>query len=182
MEGEKGWTVIQRRQDGSQEFYQDWQSYKEGFGNITGDFWLGLERIHDLTSRRKYMLRIDMEDWYDRLWTAEYERFYVENEKSNYRLHVTGYSGDAGDSLSYHDNMEFSTYDRNNDENDGICATYSYGAWWYKGCFQSNLNGRYYNDGPYTTKTGWGDGVVWRHIQGTNYYSLKSVVMKIRAV
>lgn len=121
-----------------------------------------------------------MRDWDDKWYYAEYSQFRIDTEENNYKLYVSGYQGDAGDSLAYHAGMPFSTMDRNNDANAGICATWCHGAWWYKDCFNSNLNGRYYNKGPYVTKTGQGDGVVWRHIHDTNFYSLKSVVMKIR--
>ena len=171
---------LQRRQDGSVDFFRGWQHYKDGFGDVSAEFWLGLTKIHAMTNRKLYRLRIDMRDWDDKWYYAEYSQFRIDTEENNYKLYVSGYQGDAGDSLAYHAGMPFSTMDRNNDANAGICATWCHGAWWYKDCFNSNLNGRYYNKGPYVTKTGWGDGVVWRHIHDTNFYSLKSVVMKIR--
>ncbi len=173
--------IIQRRQNGAVDFYRGWQEYKAGFGDLSGEFWLGLEKIYALTQRKSYMLRVDLQDWNDKWYFAEYNQFHIESEEDNYRLHVSGYHGTAGDSLEYHEGMAFSTMDRNNDANTGICATWCHGAWWYRDCFHSNLNGRYYNVGSYVTNTGWGDGVVWRHIQGTNFYSLKAVVMKIRS-
>lgn len=55
-----GWTIIQRRKSGLVSFHRDWKQYKQGFGSIRGDFWLGNEHIHRL-SRRPTRLRVEME-------------------------------------------------------------------------------------------------------------------------
>ena len=160
-------------------YSRNWESYKNGFGDLGGEHWLGLEKIHSLTTRKQYKLRVDLQDW-DLKWRyAEYDHFYVDSEDKGYKLHVSGYHGNAGDSLRFHDNIGFSTYDRSNDLNDGICARWCHGAWWYRDCFHSNLNGRYYETGAYTSKTGWGDGMVWRSLKDTNFYSVRAVIMKI---
>lgn len=161
-------------------FARNWNAYKNGFGDLDDEHWLGLERIYALTNGKKYKLRVDIQDWKNKWWFAEYDKFSIDGEVDAYKLHVSEYHGNAGDAMQYHDGMGFSTHDRNNDKNDGICARWCRGAWWYRDCFQSNLNGRYYNTGPYTSKTGWGDGVVWRTLKNTNFYSLKAVTMKIR--
>ncbi|GBM43005.1 Techylectin-5A, partial [Araneus ventricosus] len=39
-----GWTIIQRRGNFSRPkdfFFKDWESYKNGFGDVERDFWLG---------------------------------------------------------------------------------------------------------------------------------------------
>lgn len=55
-----GWTTIQRRKSGLVSFYRDWKQYKEGFGSVRGDFWLGNENIHRL-SRQPTRLRVELE-------------------------------------------------------------------------------------------------------------------------
>ncbi|XP_016386167.1 microfibril-associated glycoprotein 4-like, partial [Sinocyclocheilus rhinocerous] len=63
VEDKGGWTVIQRRMDGSVNFYRPWKQYKRGFGNVEGEYWLGLENMYQLTRNNKYMLRVDLEDF-----------------------------------------------------------------------------------------------------------------------
>jgi len=180
--GDDGWTVIQRRMDGSVDFFRGWLDYSEGFGTVDGEFWLGLQRIHVLTTSRSYKLRIDLEDWTGRWWNAEYGQFSIGSEDTDYELFVDGYTGNAGDTLSYHSGVAFSTMDHNNDNKGGLCPTWCHGAWWYKDCYLSNLNGRYYEQGPYIPDTNWGDGVNWKTTFNTYYYSFKTAEMKIKPV
>ena len=85
---------------------------------------------------------------------------------TEYVLTVGGYSGTAGDSFGYHSGMKFSTKDNDNDVRNDNCATRYTGAWWYNGCYYSNLNGQYL------------DGVHWNHWTGRP--SLKFTEMKLR--
>ena len=55
-----GWTVFQRRQDGSVDFYRNWTDYENGFGYLNGEFWLGLSKIHRLSKGGSNILRIDL--------------------------------------------------------------------------------------------------------------------------
>ena len=138
-----GWTVFQRRQDGSVDFYRGWNDYKSGFGQLTAEFWLGNDKIHRLTASRPSSLRVELEDWNGVRAYAKYGRFSIGDEQAQYRLEVSSYSGTAGDSLAEHNNMAFTTKDRDNDRISGNCAVGWTGAWWYKGCHYSNLNGKY---------------------------------------
>ena len=87
-----GWTVFQKRLDGSADFYRDWDDYKRGFGNLNGEFWLGLDKIHRLTKQRS-KLRVDLEDFSGKTAYAEYNVFGVGDEGSKYKLSLGTYSG-----------------------------------------------------------------------------------------
>ena len=86
--------------------------------------------------------------------------------------------GTAGDSLSHHRGMAFTTKDRDNDAYSGAsCATLYKGGWWYKKCHYSNLNGRYLK-GKHSS---YADGVNWYSWKG-HHYSVKRAEMKIKPV
>lgn len=109
---EGGWILIQNRFDGSTDFLRPWNEYKEGFGNIAGEFWMGLEKIYDLTSSRIHELMIVMENFNGEKKFAKYSAFAISAESNSYELSLLGtFSGDAGDSLSYHAGMKFSTFE-----------------------------------------------------------------------
>ena len=97
-----GWTVFQRRLDGSVDFYRDWKAYKEGFGSFSGEFWLGNDNLHRLTNANDVMLRVDLEDFEESITYAEYKTFKVADEADNYRLTLGEYNGTAGDSFTQH--------------------------------------------------------------------------------
>ena len=88
-----GWTVFQKRQDGSVDFYRGWADYKRGFGNLNGEFWLGMDKIHRLTNNDRYKLRVDLEDTTGKTAYAEYDMFAVTSEKTKYQLSLGTYSG-----------------------------------------------------------------------------------------
>ena len=87
-----GWTVFQRRYDGSQGFFQGWEKYKAGFGNLVGEFWFGLDKIHRLTNSGQNVLRIDLMNFNNRAFYAKYESFSVAGESEQYRLTVGAFS------------------------------------------------------------------------------------------
>ncbi|XP_032765950.1 angiopoietin-related protein 6 isoform X1 [Rattus rattus] len=174
-----GWTVIQRRQDGSVNFFTNWQHYKVGFGRPDGEYWLGLEPVHQVTSRGDHELLILLEDWGGRGARAHYDSFSLEPESDHYRLRLGQYHGDAGDSLSWHNDKPFSTVDRDRDSYSGNCALYHRGGWWYHACAHSNLNGVWYHGGHYRSR--YQDGVYWAEFRG-GAYSLKKAAMLTRLV
>uniref|UniRef100_A0A672Q3B6 Microfibril-associated glycoprotein 4-like n=1 Tax=Sinocyclocheilus grahami TaxID=75366 RepID=A0A672Q3B6_SINGR len=178
-EDKGGWTVIQRRMDGSVNFYRPWNQYKRGFGNVEGEYWLGLENMYQLTRKRKYMLRVDLEDFEGRKGFALYSSFSVGCECAGYQLHVSGFTdGGAGDSLSGHNGYKFSTFDKDQDSYEKNCAKLYLGAFWYLACHNTNPNGVYlWGEDP----THHAIGVVWATWK--NYaVSMKSISMKIKRV
>ncbi|XP_077011874.1 tenascin-R isoform X2 [Tamandua tetradactyla] len=166
-----GWIVFQRRQNGQTDFFRKWADYRIGFGNLEDEFWLGLDSIHRITSQGRYELRVDMRDGQEAAF-AHYSRFSVEDSRSLYRLRIGGYNGTAGDSLSYHQGRPFSTEDRDNDVAVTNCAMSYKGAWWYKNCHRTNLNGKY-------GESRHSQGINWYHWKG-HEFSIPFVEMKMR--
>ncbi|KAG5273388.1 hypothetical protein AALO_G00150800 [Alosa alosa] len=128
-----GWTLLQRRYDGSISFNRSWNEYKRGFGQLDGEFWLGNDLIHLLTKGKEMALRIQLEDIEGLKAHATYDRFSVASELERYRLTVGHYSGTAGDALNFsqifnHNQKFFTTPDRDNDQYpSGNCGAY-YGS------------------------------------------------------
>ncbi|XP_026170574.1 microfibril-associated glycoprotein 4-like [Mastacembelus armatus] len=180
MNSEGGrWTVFQRRMDGSVNFYRPWDHYKFGFGTAAGEYWLGLESLFHLTQRKRYELRVDMEDFSGTRAFARYSSFSIDSESEGYRLHVSGFSnGGAGDALSLISGLKFSTFDRDQDTWDNNCARSFLGAFWYSNCHSANPNGvyRWGADGAL-----YAVGVSWYPWKGHDY-SMKTFSMKIRPV
>lgn len=138
-----GWIVVARRIDGAVDFDRTWNEYSVGFGSPVSEFWLGNEALHRLTRDNCSMLRVDLIDTYGVHWHAKYEHFTVDSEETGYRLHVSGYSGNATDALSYQNGMAFSSKDRDMDISTTDCAANYRGGWWFSHCQHANLNGRY---------------------------------------
>ncbi|KAM3857515.1 fibrinogen alpha chain-like [Diretmus argenteus] len=190
-----GWLLVQRRESGALNFNRTWAEYRGGFGSVDaqgkGEMWLGNQNLHLLTSQGEIMLRVQLEDWEGGVATAEYT-IRVGSEAEGYQLHVSGYTGDAGDALvrgesslgSFlsHQGMKFSTFDKDNDKWEESCAEMYGGGWWYNNCQSANLNGIYYkgqydpgSNTPYEIE----NGVVWVTYKPADY-SLKTVKMFIR--
>ena len=170
-----GWTVFQRREDGSVDFYRDWREYERGFGDVDGEFWLGNYALNQLAGSCCNELRVDMTDFEGEKRHANYSNFQVGPKGSNYALTVSGYSGDAGDDLCEHNGMEFSTYDADHDTYSESCAEHFKAGWWYSNCHNANLNGIYHHG----AHESYADGVNWHSFKGYNY-SIKFVEMKFR--
>uniref|UniRef100_A0A7M5VAE5 Fibrinogen C-terminal domain-containing protein n=1 Tax=Clytia hemisphaerica TaxID=252671 RepID=A0A7M5VAE5_9CNID len=150
-----GFTTIMRRQDGSVNFQRPWKDYKFGFGKLLTEFWFGNENMHDLTKStfapKSSTLLINMRmKGQTKPVYAKYDTFEIGNEASKYTLKISGASGNAShltgsDSfLGYHNNMKFSTYDRDNDNYSGHCSNdFGRVGWWFNGCYYTLLTGNY---------------------------------------
>ena len=170
-----GWTVFQRRVDGSVDFYRNWTSYVAGFGELEGNLWIGLDKLHAMTAAYDTELHVYMDTFEGESAWAHYGYFDVGDADLKYKLNIGDYSGTAGDNMDYQNGQKFSTYDQDNDMDGVNCAVKYKGAWWYNGCHESNLNGRYLSG----YHSSWADGVNWYSFKGPDY-SLKTVVMKVR--
>jgi len=132
-------VLIQQNVDGSDFFNRSWAEFKAGFNDPKGNFWIGNDLLSYLTVTHPHKLLVTLRinnAWY---W-AEYSSFTVYSEATDYTLQVSGYSGNCGDALAYHDRMMFTTYDRDNDPWINNCAVYNGGGFWYKSCGSCNIN------------------------------------------
>ncbi|XP_029632336.1 angiopoietin-4 [Salmo trutta] len=172
-----GWTLFQRRVNGSVDFQRTWKEYKMGFGDPAGEHWLGNELAFQMTSQTQYALRVELRDWEGNTPYSHYDKFQLASEKQQYRLFLWGYSGTAGEqsSLVSH-GTSFSTRDADNDNCLCKCALMLTGGWWFDACGLSNLNGIYYTVGHNIRKL---NGIKWHHFRGPSY-SLSSTAMMIR--
>ncbi|XP_046495686.1 tenascin-X isoform X3 [Equus quagga] len=166
-----GWLVFQRRMDGQTDFWRDWEDYAHGFGNISGEFWLGNEALHSLTTAGDYSMRVDLRAG-DEAVFAQYDSFRVDSAADYYRLHLEGYHGTAGDSMSYHSGSVFSARDRDPNNLLISCAVSYRGAWWYRNCHYANLNGLYGSTVDH-------QGVSWYYWKGFDF-SVPFTEMKLR--
>ena len=157
--------LLQQNVNGSNAFNRTWAEFKVGFNDTRGNYWLGNDLLSQLTHNGGYKLRFDLQERNGSWYWAEYRSFAVLSEAYNYRLLVSGYSGNAGDALYYHDKMMFTTYDRDNDPliysaYNNNCAVYNGGGFWHKDCTLASVN----------TVRGRGDDFDWSPRQGRRFY------------
>ncbi|KAM6895387.1 fibrinogen-like protein 1 [Xenentodon cancila] len=189
MRSDGGWTVFQRRTGEPLSFNRKWQAYKEGFGRLTNDHWLGLQKVFLLTKNKKSTLRVDLWDFEGGSAFAEYNNFRLGNEKTAYKLHVGKYNGNAGDAIrgAYpgidQNGYGFSTIDR---DNDGCrpcifgdiaqtrCTDRTASGWWFSKCGSADLNGHWHPSGDHI---GWASGLHWETWKSVPYSAKASRMM-----
>uniref|UniRef100_A0A3B4BAB7 Fibrinogen C-terminal domain-containing protein n=1 Tax=Periophthalmus magnuspinnatus TaxID=409849 RepID=A0A3B4BAB7_9GOBI len=165
-----GWTVIQKRFDGSQSFDLAWNDYRRGFGSLTGEFWLGLAHIHTLARQGRYMLQVELSDSSRQSHVISSE-FQLEGEEGQFSLHL-GPDSDASlgglFSAAGSSGLPFSTPDRDNDLSaEDNCVGGST-------CGDSNLNGEF------PSSLGSSRSMFWTTSGAVS--ALRSTVMKIAPV
>ncbi|CAL4210382.1 unnamed protein product, partial [Meganyctiphanes norvegica] len=177
-----GWTVFQRRDDypTQLDFYRTFDEYSLGFGSPGAEFWLGNDILHELTKTKVSELYVELTSFADVTKYAMYNSFYVgprgntKNYARPYQLSVSHFSGTAGDSLTNHNGMGFTTFDSDNDLSSANCAAAYRVAWWYNKCYTSNLNGFYYDSAIVNTTS-----ANWHSFSGS-YESLQTITMMTR--
>lgn len=194
MRSDGGWTVFQRRSGPQVKFDKNWAAYKNGFGKLTQDHWLGLKKVFALTKAKgkKWTLRVDLWDHEGNTAFAEYSNFKLGNVKSGFKLHVKNYKGTAGDAIrgAYkgidQNGFGFSTIDRDNDGCDPCifgdiaqnkCAETEGGGWWFSRCGSASLHGDYH---PAGSNIGWASGIHWDTWKTEAPYSLKETRMMVK--
>ena len=161
-----------------------------GFGDIRGNFWAGLDKIHAMTAAYDTELYVYMETFENESAYAQYSSFSVDDASPGYRSTVSGYSGTAGDAMYYNNNMRFTTYDRDQDAKQEVhsyysgngrykyyimnvnCAASHKGGWWFNKCTYCNPNGQYL-EGHSSSES-----IFW--YQWNGHHSLKTIELKVR--
>uniref|UniRef100_A0A8C6K8L7 Angiopoietin-related protein 5-like n=1 Tax=Nothobranchius furzeri TaxID=105023 RepID=A0A8C6K8L7_NOTFU len=189
-----GWTVFQRRTGRQVSFNRKWAAYKNGFGDLNKDHWLGLNNVFVMTKNKskKWTLRVDLWDHEGGTAFAEYNNFRLGHEKNAYKLNVGKYRGNAGDAIRGispdmdENGFGFSTLDRDNDGCSPClfydilveeCIMLQGGGWWYSKCGSASLNGDWYSSGDHTS---WSSGLRWTTWKTPKTSSFKATRMMIR--
>ena len=185
-----GWTVILKRREILQgkpvDFSRSWNEYAIGFGEFNKEYMMGLNHLHQLTNSNNFELFIGMQNHgkvvfktteCDVYKYSRYSKFSIGSLKQNYALRIGDYdtSSTAGDSLTTHNNVQFSTIDRDNDGSKAVhCAETHSGGWWYNACRDAHLTGINFKSGSHISN----EGIEWS--SWNKDYSLQSVIMAIR--
>ncbi|XP_020038255.2 angiopoietin-related protein 4 isoform X2 [Castor canadensis] len=181
MTSDGGWTVIQRRKDGSVDFNQSWEAYKTGFGDPQGEFWLGLEKMRSITGDRGSRLAVQLQDWDGNAKSLKFP-IHLGGEDTAYSLQLTAQVADelgvpttTPNGLS----LPFSTWDQDHDLRvDMNCAKSLSGGWWFGTCDHSNLNGQYFPSIPQPRQQR-KKGMFWKAWRG-RYYPLQATTVLIQ--
>ena len=170
-----GWIVIQRRlPTANVNFTRNWRDYENGFGDLDGEFWLGLETIHELTTKADVELMTTVRNESGPVITWTHQVFRISGPDTYYVLNISGGQGPGYDALAYHNRYRFSTYDSGYTS----CAYNRQGGWWYRNCgVLANLNGPHVRPNLPGVSKNYGR-LFWYDDRSYKYYT--NVEMKIR--
>ncbi|XP_043928647.1 angiopoietin-related protein 5 [Protopterus annectens] len=155
-----GWTVIQRRSEGIIDFQKTWSEYMDGFGDLLGEFWLGLRKVYHIVSQKNtnFKLQVQLESVDGTSAYSAYDSFWLEDETKFFKIHLGRYTGTAGDAFRGYrqeDNQSAMPFSTSDVDNDGCtpscilddkafesCSTLNNkSGWWFNQCGLANLNG-----------------------------------------
>ena len=184
-----GWMAFQRRFDGSVEFKsRGWSDFKNGFGDPYGEYYLGNEMLHLLTTAEDHDYRVMATTFTTNERNSKLIRnVVITDEADKYRIRFE-LSSIESNGIGYGERMQnyqFSTHDQDNDVNAGGNCAQAYGAWWHEDCHNDNMNGEYKDKLNYqkaTASISWvndGEGIIWRHWKNLGE-SLKTSMLMIR--
>ena len=180
-----GWIVIQRRNAsmGWVNFTRNIADYENGFGDVDGEFWIGLRIIHELTNQQNMAMKMKVWNESGNSMNWNYQQFSIYNKNNRYAIHqLSGSSGDGrydafGQTINT--NTHFHTHDYHYSGWNNCGYTRQSGWWYYHGqCgSNSNPNGRHQPSGQCGVDQT-GERLVWRMSNGYRAYTHSE--MKIR--
>ena len=176
--GGGGWMAFQRRFDGSVDFHTKlWNDYKNGFGNVEGEYWLGNGILHEITSAGTYDLFVVVKSFKGVTRRKQFKGFTIGSEETKYVFRYN--SVDPGfsnfDLFLINRNMKFTTADQDNDNYPTNCAALYHGGWWFDQCHHDHMNGLY----SQTEACPRGEGLHWKALVG-HYECLKETMLLIK--
>nr|KAG5709726.1 hypothetical protein BaRGS_027751 [Batillaria attramentaria] len=136
-------TTVLSRTSTATSFNRTWQEYKDGFGDASGDYFIGLERLHQLTTSKDYELRFRVRLDNKTNYYQYYRSFVLNDESENYSFtfNYTLHFQVLGDCLGNLQGVGFSAFDRDNDGDSSInCAQQNGGGWWFSGASCSSCS------------------------------------------
>ena len=126
-----GWTVIMRRFSDKANFKRLYHEYEEGFGDLDGEFWYGLQALQSLTGNGGYEMRVDMFNDVNSTNSTEYVTYSTfEVGRVNYTLTIGGFEGSISDSLLVFNDQEFAAKEHKDDF--VPCAKVVEAGWWFE--------------------------------------------------
>jgi len=146
------WILIQKHNflDKNAFKHKLWEDYKHEFGDRVNEYWLGLQRMHDLTKNGNWYLKIAVKydlDKYDNPSSRRgetalgvWESFSVASEEEKFQLNIGNLIEKANigtvDPMYWSNGMKFTAEDRDNDDRSSEnCAVQWGGGWWHNDCF-----------------------------------------------